>query len=64
VYAAVFAVRTAWQLARTGDPGSAARQTREALRCLRLLAGGVPEAPGRLPAVDQARASDQQPTRA
>lgn len=47
-YAAVFAVRTAMQLARTGHPYVAARQVREALRCLWLVPWGVPVAPGRL----------------
>jgi hypothetical protein len=44
-YAAVFALRTAVQQARAGQPDVAARQVREALRCLRLLPGGVPVAP-------------------
>ena len=41
-YAAVFALRTALQLLRVGEPYAAARQVWEALRCLRLLPGGVP----------------------
>jgi len=44
-YAVVFALRTAVQQARAGQPDVAARQVREALRCLRLLPGGVPVAP-------------------
>lgn len=40
-YAAVFALRTALQLARAGQPRGAVRQLREALRCLWLLPGGV-----------------------
>jgi glycosyltransferase involved in cell wall biosynthesis len=46
-YAAVFAARTALQQARSGELRTAARQGREALRCLRLLpGGGPPTAPG------------------
>jgi len=42
LYAAVFATRTALQLARAGQLRTAARQAREALRCLRLVPrGGV-----------------------
>jgi glycosyltransferase involved in cell wall biosynthesis len=62
VYAAVFAARTAWQRARAGDLGSAARQTREALRCLRLLPGGVPVASRTLAPGRPTTAGDQQPT--
>ncbi|GAA3573744.1 hypothetical protein GCM10022197_33280 [Microlunatus spumicola] len=46
LYAAVFASRTALQQARAGHVRTAARQLREALRCLRLVpGGGVPTAP-------------------
>ena len=40
-YAAVFALRTALQQVRAGQPLAAFRQGREALRCLWLLPGGV-----------------------
>lgn len=39
-YAVVFAARTALRLLRAGEPGPAARQVREALRCLPLVLRG------------------------
>lgn len=41
-YAVVFATRTAVSLARAGEWPAAGRQALEALRCARLLPGGVP----------------------
>lgn len=40
-YSVVFAGRTAWALARSGDRSAARHQSREALRCVLLLLGGV-----------------------
>ena len=45
-YAVVFAIRTAVRLLRTGEPGPAARQLREALRCVRLLVRARVPTPG------------------
>jgi GT2 family glycosyltransferase len=57
-YTVVFATRSALSSARTGHWSAAARQGREALRCVRLLPRGVPVSPHRVDVSDVVATAD------